>query len=363
MDDLREALERAEEAAGRADLPRDSHERFLRYRDRKRRNQRFATIVVTVVIFVAPIAWTVATDDLSGRAHPPLRQGPSVTPSETRPVGLIGLAPAGAAPSSPRKGDALLRVVFGHSQGDPGRFAANVYADGRVIWERLDGTGLLEQRLTAEGVELVRNTVISTGLFDHDVKLLGMHGLYFGSIQVRDGDRLASLSWGDATWGPQGLDDVPEQMATPEQREALRRLEGQIEDLASWVPARAWERRRIEAFVPSGYSVCFGSESTRGLDGSLASFPRQAVNLIRAHEVVGNGYTNKLGTHTSWCVDMTTEEARALDHALSHALDGEARRYHRDAYASGVSYRLFTNAPGLASEIQLDITPLLPDEV
>jgi hypothetical protein len=45
---------------------------------------------------------------------------------------------------------------------------------GRVIWRReggptgVDGvrTGLLEQHLTPEGIELLRSEIISTGLFD-----------------------------------------------------------------------------------------------------------------------------------------------------------------------------------------------------
>ena len=56
-----------------------------------------------------------------------------------------------------------------------------VYADGRVIWVRQGGapagankstSGFLEQRLTPEGVELLRSKVISTGLFRHDVDLI-----------------------------------------------------------------------------------------------------------------------------------------------------------------------------------------------
>ena len=59
-----------------------------------------------------------------------------------------------------------------------------MYADGRVIWQkwtssgdatvvpdgarRLD-TGYVQQRLTLEGVQLLRSKILATGLFEHDL--------------------------------------------------------------------------------------------------------------------------------------------------------------------------------------------------
>ena len=88
--------------------------------------------------------------------------------------------------------------------GDPGTFRVSVYADGRMITERVgdydrtdesrNSTGLLERRLTPEGVELVRAEVISTGLVDHDLHLTSGEGLYFGHIAFRTGDRLVHVT-------------------------------------------------------------------------------------------------------------------------------------------------------------------------
>ena len=62
--------------------------------------------------------------------------------------------------------------------------------------EYRNSTGLLERRLTPEGVELVSAEVISTGLVDHDLHLTSGEGLYFGHIAFRTGDRLVHVTWG-----------------------------------------------------------------------------------------------------------------------------------------------------------------------
>jgi hypothetical protein len=138
--------------------------------------------------------------------------------------GIVGLAPVGATPSTPKSGELVLDFTFGHTFGDPGRFQVLLYADGRLISERFGGpsgegyaTGLLERRLTPEGVELVRAEVISTGLVDHDLHLTSGEGLYFGHIAFRTGDRLVHVTWGSGIWG--GVDpDVARQSRRPNRR-------------------------------------------------------------------------------------------------------------------------------------------------
>jgi len=120
--------------------------------------------------------------------------------------GFIGLPPEGATPSSPASGE-LEIFYWGH--GDPGdkpgdgpRVMAWVYADGRLISWRTGSdlpesanplsTGFLEQRLTPEGVELLRSEVTSTGLFARDrVLVTDRGGPRF--VDVRNGDRLTEI--------------------------------------------------------------------------------------------------------------------------------------------------------------------------
>ena len=92
--------------------------------------------------------------------------------------GFIGLPPIGATPSAPESGELVVYL-------DKHHYRAWVYADGRMIWQRdtlgplgrkVPGganevtSGYLEQRLTPEGVELVRSAVV--GLVDRSRSLL-----------------------------------------------------------------------------------------------------------------------------------------------------------------------------------------------
>ncbi|MGO8056018.1 hypothetical protein, partial [Rhizobium leguminosarum] len=81
--------------------------------------------------------------------------------------------------------------------------------------------GFLEQRLTPDGVELLRSEIVSAGL-EHFPPAPGpwIHNV----IQVRIGDRLVGYHA-----------NFPE------------RLLERLADPASWLPASAWEDRQIRA--------------------------------------------------------------------------------------------------------------------
>jgi hypothetical protein len=96
MSDLRTMLERG---VGGETPPPYGFDRMLRRRDRKRRNQRISAGVVAIAVFVAAV-WIVTTGGPFHRTQMPAAPGPTVPP--TPRVGLIGLAPEGATPSSPK---------------------------------------------------------------------------------------------------------------------------------------------------------------------------------------------------------------------------------------------------------------------
>ena len=83
--------------------------------------------------------------------------------------GFIGLAPLGATPSTPESGE--LEIFYWADRGAPGvaegRSRNWVYADGRLISDR-SSSGLIEQRLSPEGLELLRSEILSTGQFSHE---------------------------------------------------------------------------------------------------------------------------------------------------------------------------------------------------
>jgi hypothetical protein len=268
--------------------------------------------------------------------------------------GIVGLAPVGATPSTPKRGELVLSFGFGHTVGDPGRFQVFLYADGRLISERLgdpsgegDATGLLEQRLTPEGVELVRAEVISTGLVDHDLHLTSGEGLYSGHIKFRTGDRLVHVTWGNAIWGDVDP-DVARQSPTPEQASALMRLDARLADPASWLPASAWEDPETRAYVPSGYSVCYEGGVAVGLDRVLALLPPAAENMLRAQE--------KTRMFPYWCSELTNEEARALERIL----DAAGVSGTKDVF--GLTYDAPGPGGGATRRFSITFGPILPDQ-
>lgn len=279
--------------------------------------------------------------------------------------GIVGLPPVGAPPSTPTKGELVLRFGFAHTFGDPGNFTLSMYADGRLVWQRIgdfslaptdehrNSTGLLERRLTPEGVELVRAEVISTGLVDHDLHLTGGEGLHFGGdIVFRTADRVVHVTWGDF---PHVRPDVVRETPTPDQAYALKRLDERLADLESWLPASAWRDRQTRAFVPSSYSVCYEGGKGVGLPGVLALLPPAAGDLLRAQENKPMPYTNLAGTFPNWCSELTTQEARELERILDEA----GVRGRKDVF--GLAY----GSPGLgpdATEFSLAFNPNRPEE-
>ena len=282
--------------------PEGSFDRFLRRRDRKRRNRRIAAGVVGIAVFVAAI-WIVTSVGSFDRTQTPAVPGGAETgPAETGPTvapdpdaeGLNGLPPEGATPSTPESGELVVELAN----------QVWVYADGRVISRVYDYTlvpysGLVEQHLTPEGVEFLRSNVLFTGLFEHDLELAREDNPNCClDIRVRDGDRLVRVRLGPRY----ALLDHRAPIATPEQVTALQSLEALLTGPSSW-PASVWTDQQIRAYVPTSYSFCSRyAEPTR----VLALLPEPARDLI------GAGYLKADGDGSATCSRMTTEEARAL---------------------------------------------------
>jgi hypothetical protein len=318
--------------------------------------------VVGIAVFVAAI-WIVTSGEPVERSITPGGTGPVVAPAYLGPIGIVGLPPEDAVPSSPSEGELVVWVMLGHSGGDPGRFGLNVYEDGRVIWQKLGdlseggdrrATGLIEQHLTSEGVELIRSEVLSTGLLDRDRYFVGAYLPYFGAIEVPDGDRLLQVSWGDI--GPR---TGPETPATPEQADAIKELGARLEDLASWLPASAWEDRELRPYVASRYSVCYEAEQGVGLDRVLASLPQTVEDALRPLERTHGEYGGDSGfgfgpAYDYWCSTVTTEQARGLAGLLDAA--GVASN-GGDVF--GLVYRTSDREP---VRVSISFEPVLPHE-
>jgi hypothetical protein len=225
--------------------------------------------------------------------------------------GFIGLPPVGATPSTPERGELVIQFrVDAEGLDVSGGGRGWVFADGRLITlrEKSDlpeaangwSSGFLEQRLTPEGVELLRFEIVSTGLFQHH-QPARFDASPHNVIRVRVGDRLVRV-----------------------QADFPRRLQERLADPESWLPASAWEDRQIRAYVASRYAIYYGGLlETIERSRLLPLLPAAAEDLLRAQEAVPRpGFTGSGSSPipiTRYVSDLTTEEARALARALDDA--------------------------------------------
>ncbi len=264
--------------------------------------------------------------------------------------GIVGLPPVGATPSTPESGVLEMYYWLHHVSGKNW-----VYADGRLI--RLGGRangrprrGFIEQRLTREGVKLLRSEIVSAGGFGHAQPPPGSDSLPHGwpSIQIRKGDRLVPLRWAS---------DV-------------KHVQARLTDPESWLPASAWKQRKIRAYLPSRFQVCAEAVVVPDIDkprqGRLvqmgparivALLPAAAQNVLRGRDWNAQVFrptpTSTRGVYGG-CFDVTTEEARSL----AKALDGAGPATARKGGAINLNYKF--DAPGPSRQVWIGFDPFLP---
>jgi hypothetical protein len=282
--------------------------------------------------------------------------------------GFVGLPPVEATPSAPQRGELVLSFSGRSTTLALRMTSVFVYADGRLVWVREGGasegansftSGFLEQRLARQGVELLRSEVVSTGLFRDDVDLItgsaeylrpGQVELFRGTIQARNGERLVRVRWMNRAHLRDVLSDFPGtyagMTATPEQERALERLDALLVDPAAWLPASAWQDRRVRAYVPSRYAVCWAHRPEQGPDQptppTLEPFHILTLLPAGASDVLRRGSSPRRG-----CAVVLTEDARAVARALE---------------AAGLEKRGGGEGPGSYNEFGLGYRFKAPDE-
>lgn len=302
MTEYRDILERQLELLAPPRIPID---RLTRRRDRQRRNQRITAGIVAAVVSVLAITGLIrAFSPPPGTGHRPT---PTPVPSVDQRE-LTRLPAEGAHPSEPAVGE----LVVSFSAEDVGNrdneiTSISVYADGRVVWHRAScgltssrcsslvspqgenepNTGWLEQRLTVEGVELLRSELLSTGLFEEDATLDSSHAdlvdyLTFG---VRNRGSLVTVGLQPAVIG---WPEAPKEAQVP----ALEHAQEILLDLNAWLPADAWSDRTIHAFIPSHYTMWF-----------YPRFPSDPSDLPSPADQLFNGTDSTV---------LTTDQARDI---------------------------------------------------
>jgi hypothetical protein len=279
--------------------------------------------------------------------------------------GFIGLPPGGATSSAPESGELVAHWVGftgSHETHDHAIFRAWVYADGRIVWDRRahspdprggipEGanwlfSGYLEQRLTPDGVEIVRSAVAE--LFDRSRSLLetvpadagplfgapgrlalflpaGV-GVHVSTLEAPEGDRLARLEMVGVE-ADYAFEHHQGTFATPEQLAALRRIDALFIDAAPTLPASAWAVREVRAYVPSHYAACIDTTPPKDAPQVLSMLPARAAELLRDKPRTASGIDLQegreggevvvVGRASIHCFRLATEEAHEVAGALS----------------------------------------------
>src|SRR5262249_49155566 len=210
----------------------------------------------TMITRLAAVACIVAASALTAVATA------SPTGSE-QATHFAGLPPVGVKASTPTTG----RLVIGlRPTATP---ECNVYADGRVIWQKWTpagdatvvpkgaskpDTGYVQQRLTLQGVQLLRSKLIATRLFEHNLMLNLGKGDAYVSHELRRGDRMVTV---DRVGSPDPSWNEHCTKATAAQARALAWIAALVAKPARWLPAQVWAHRQIRAFVPARYVLAF----------------------------------------------------------------------------------------------------------
>lgn len=211
-----------------------------------------------------------------------------------------------------------------------------IYADGRLIVEReanipeganASSTGFLEQRLTSEGVETMRTYVVS-----HGEPLLGEPPNPM--LQVRQGGRLVDLD------PARGFD--PDRLLEAE----------------SWLPESAWEDKKLRAYVPSEFAVCYdGGRQSIAPRRIVESLPAAAADLLRNKDWVSvmDTSTGRVSEVAEYCWVVGTDEALTI----VGALDGAGAQRGNGTYVLDYILKVRTSPEADTREARIGVEPVL----
>jgi hypothetical protein len=267
---------------------------------------------------------------------------------------FTGLPPEGAAPSTPDTGELVISFDGRVSRFGGDHFRTWLFADGRLIWQSaLEGNGeanpafgttppttaFIEQRLTSQGVSVVRSLALASGRVegpvDYSVLLpRGGPGLHtYGSAALGGtGGELSRLTWSDPR--------LPERLADP----------------GSWLPSSAWADRRIGGFVPAEYAVCVGLDRSWSdhTERELARLPAAVQALVTSTDTVTKG-TELTGKRwqPDGCSIVSPDVAREIGASLEAAGHTTDLRYGMNSYA-------IRDERAPTEELTVELLPILP---
>jgi hypothetical protein len=320
-----------------------------------------AAAAAVALIIGSVLAWTATNDD--AQRNPPAGPVPTSTTVPAIPGSGL-LPPEGVPPSTPESGELVAAIAFGAFRSDgPGwsGVSINVYADGRLIWLPVSGVprsgymrgDIAEMRLTAQGVERIRQEFLSIGVFGPGQQP-GEAGIWWSCgclIRVREGGLLTT--------------DLPspsnkERQIDPQLDRRVDRLVEFVTHLDTALPESAFVDREVKPYAPSRYEVCtYGEDAASNavpLPKVSAAVPRRLptalVQILTRGRPTARSVRNS--GQTEVCGELSMADARALVEGL------------RDAEMLNSSWAPRLRFVSYAGDeeptvIAIEVAPLLPD--
>jgi len=314
-------------------------------------------VLGAIVLVAATVLVTRTVEDASEQHATTASSTPIQTPPPPAPTTVASnvVTPPITAPGDGSKEDPLV------PQGEPstpqtGELVASVaamdgrvysvYTDGRLIGPSMSRPGLVEQRLTAEGVERVRSEFLKTGLFGPGQPAIAVYSpsQVLSCVCVRDNGRLLARS-------PQRDVDV---------EAAAAGLIDYFEMLGSSLPPTEWVDQQERPYIASTTAVCLRMfvhfvEEPPDLAALLPLFPPRAAELLGGRRTIDDPDRQ----HAS-CFEMTLEEARELADAFLAPTGGALHEYW--GIVIGISSQFDAMTPGSHDEnaAYISFRPMLP---
>jgi hypothetical protein len=228
---------------------------------------------MTVMLRTAAAAAVIAIAGFVGLqlVNPPPDVGPSPSPSPaaTPSVAPTSLPMPSTAPSPEPSAGALVAHLVGGGELGPFHLVT-IFDDGRVITSDPSGeTAPKERRLTAAGIQLVRDEMAATGLTDAPANFQPVPNPGVEPPGGGIGD-VGNLEIGQAggstiviTWNLYADTEPGDYQPQPE-AEALQALGVRLSTLEEWLPAAAWADPIAAPYEPDDYRMTIDGSAWGG---------------------------------------------------------------------------------------------------
>ena len=291
---------------------------------------------------------------------------PTIVSSSATPLTTTaqGTAPAAAKPSprpvaAERPSDLVIRLELAGDTCCPIPWAV-LTADGRSV-TRTDEALVRERRLTPAGVQLVRDEIASTGLFERDqqVPLEPRPGASapqrgVGALLFKVWRDTRSVEVGTAT--DQGADEVFFQPSAARTR--LDRLSKQLLKPETWLPANPWADSVPRAYEAATFALLLRTEIGQAnerpmIDTVQATWPFSVGPLDLGQPLPA---TAGPGADMTRCSVLTREDMVAVANAMVRASEPDPVYTLSD----GTLLTSFARADN-QGRLVVTLRPLLPD--